>query len=119
MKNVGMDWVAPSSWSHQFALLKKFVRETGHARVPWRMNSAAYPRLGQWVDVQRSAYRAEQKRKAGKEMRRCSNRISAAQVAQLESIGFEWEVQGKPLPPPKKRPRHNKNAQQRPQDVVL
>ena len=118
MKNIGMDWVAPSSWSHQFALLKKFVRETGHARLPFRVNSAAYPRHSEWVHAKRGAYRAEQKRAAGKETR-SHVRISDARVAQLESIGFEWKVRGKPLPPPQKRPRRNKKAQRHPQDLVL
>ena len=76
-------------WMAKFELLKKFVREYKHARVPTKLDTDEYPKLGQWVSVQRTAKRLEDKRKAGEHVKG-KNRISDEQVALLQSTGFLW-----------------------------
>ena len=78
-----------SRWDEQFERLLEFVARNGHARVP--KSYRANPSLGCWVSAQRVAYRAAEARQQGKRPR-CSVRISAAQIAKLESVGFIWHA---------------------------
>ena len=78
-------------------MLKDFELWEGHTRVLWSLDSDRYPKLGQWVKRQRGAYRNEQRIAKG-EKPSSNNRMSKEHIAALESIGFEWEVQGKPIP---------------------
>lgn len=92
LEEVGLQWVAPkdlTSWKLKLSLLKRFVAEHGHARVPQSLNSAAYPQLGSWVSNQRMAYRNQRLLAMG--LKPVSNpRINAWQVTQLEALGFVW-----------------------------
>lgn len=77
------------AWRRNFAALQRFAAEFGHARVPVSMDSKEYPKLGNWVHVQRRAYRLEHLRKAGLPWKG-NNRINPEQIELLESVGFEW-----------------------------
>ena len=77
------------SFDKKFQLLIKYVAAHGHARVPQSLNSKEYPGLGVWVNNKRAAYRNEKLRAQGKKPKSTA-RISAAQIARLESVGFEW-----------------------------
>ncbi len=64
------------SWEYTFELLKNFIIEFGHARVP-QLFSYQDVHLGRWVSKQRSAYRA--------------GRLSPGKIALLEeSPGWVW-----------------------------
>ena len=84
-------------WQDYFSMLKEFEQWEGHTRVPFSLDTDHYPRLGRWVRRQRAAYRVEQCIAKG-EKTTSVNRISKAHIAQLEELGFEWKVQGKPIP---------------------
>ena len=68
---------AASAWDKRFAVLRRFVKEHGHASGPREV--ADDPALGTWVNTQRRANAAELERKAGREPS-CTVRISAARV---------------------------------------
>ena len=78
-----------SAWERKFQVLQKFIAARGHARVPQNLNSKEYPGLGVWVNNKRAAYRNEKLRAQGQQPKSTA-RISAAQIARLESVGFEW-----------------------------
>ena len=60
LNTIGFEWggLKPHDWEKKFQLLQKFVAEKGHARVPVRLNTEEYPKLGVWVLQQRAAYRS-------------------------------------------------------------
>ena len=92
LEGIGFEWEihdVVDRWEERFRSLLRFVEQHGHARVPQRY--AKDRPLGKWVSRQRKAYRAERVRVAGGSPK-CTNRISADQVARLEGIGFEWEI---------------------------
>ena len=74
-------------WNQQFEALSEFVKEHGHARVPfaWEPN----PALGKWVQNQRAAYRSETARKDGRDPS-TRGRMTLDRVARLDSVGFDW-----------------------------
>jgi hypothetical protein len=65
-------------WEEGFAHLNSFVEREGHARVPAHYHEDGY-RLGQWVTVQRSAFRNE--------------RLDETRRRRLESLyGWTWNA---------------------------
>ncbi len=74
-------------WNQQFEALSEFVKEHGHARVPFAW--AANPVLGKWVQNQRAAYRSETARKDGRDPS-TRGRMTLDRVAKLDSVGFDW-----------------------------
>ena len=100
LRSVAFDFDAKASvWQEKFAMLKEFELWEGHTRVPRSLDTDRHPKLGKWVDRQRCAYRNEQCLLKGQQsLGRGRSRISGAQIAQLEELGFEWEVRGKPIP---------------------
>ena len=95
LDSVGFEWevgrtLALQRWRDKFALLQRFFRKHQHSRVPKRLDTDEYPRLGLWVDLQRRAYRNEQKRLADKEPSRYE-RLSKWQMAKLRSVVFEYD----------------------------
>ena len=68
-------------WRKQFNALKAYSDKHGHCNVP-RVNKE-YPKLGEWVNKQRTAYKDLL---AGKRFELTKERILL-----LESIGFEWD----------------------------
>ena len=89
--------VREAVWEEKFAMLKDFELWEGNTRVPESLDSDRYPKLGLWVARQRNAYRNE-KRIAKGEKVATTSRITKEHIARLESLGFEWEVRGKPIP---------------------
>ena len=89
--------VREAVWEESFTMLKDFELWKGHTRVPCSVDSDRYPKLGRWVARQRDAYRNE-KRLAKGDKGVHPGRITKGHIARLESLGFEWEVQGKPIP---------------------
>ena len=71
-----------------FEDLKKYRATHNHCRVPtgWRED----PRLANWVAVQR------RRRKKGK--------LSAARIAALDSVGFDWRIEREHMPASERRP---------------
>ena len=78
-------------------MLKDFEQWEGHTRVPYSLDSDRYPKLGLWVRTQREAYR-NMRRIAKGTKPRTHVRMTKEHIMILESIGFEWEVLGKPIP---------------------
>ena len=96
LSSVGFEWevgrtLALRRWRDKFALLQRFFRKNQHSRVPQSLNTDEYPRLGQWVRTQRTAYRNEQKRSADEEPKG-NHRLSKWQMAKLRSVVFEYDV---------------------------
>jgi len=91
LDRIGFEWgsVKQSGWDAKFALLQQYVMEHGNARVPRSLDTPQYPKLGNWVSHQRQAYRNQKLRAAGREPRQ-TQVISSAQIAKMESLGFEW-----------------------------
>eukprot|EP00750_Incisomonas_marina_P006585 INCI14674.1.p1 GENE.INCI14674.1~~INCI14674.1.p1 ORF type:complete len:706 (-),score=158.07 INCI14674.1:334-2328(-) len=95
LNSIGFEWggLKPHDWDSKFELLTKFVNEHGHARVPVRLNTEEYPKLGVWVMQQRAAFRSG--RLTVKE-HHPKHRIPVAviqdRVARLNGIGFEWSI---------------------------
>ncbi|MEO6787219.1 MAG: helicase associated domain-containing protein, partial [Chthoniobacteraceae bacterium] len=92
LEQMGFAWDAKPAqdmgrWQGQFARLVKFRERFGHCRVPakWREDTV----LGGWVGNQRAF------RKRGT--------LSAERVAQLESVGFEWQLYSGYLRSPEER----------------
>jgi superfamily II DNA or RNA helicase len=75
----GWHWeVRKERWEKGFAHLKHFVATHRHARVPIKAVDGDF-KLGQWVTVQRSAFRL--------------GRLSQAQIARLENLpGWTWNA---------------------------
>lgn len=78
-------------WNAKFQCMQRFVVEHGHALAPYNLDTEEYPRLGAWVNAQRTAYKYEKLRARGVEPRG-NQRISAHQIEQLECIGFQWSA---------------------------
>lgn len=70
-------------WETRYKDLVSFVKEFGHARVPY--NFPPNTSLGYWVSHQRGYYKDVQKGKPSVSMTEYRIRL-------LEEVGFEWEV---------------------------
>eukprot|EP00750_Incisomonas_marina_P029544 INCI7192.11.p1 GENE.INCI7192.11~~INCI7192.11.p1 ORF type:complete len:1394 (+),score=213.38 INCI7192.11:2388-6569(+) len=99
MEAVGFIWKPRdakirSSWRKNFELLKKYAdNHDGDANPPTKLDTAEYPRLGQWLQTQRLAYQYEQSVKAGTATKtRGNNRITEARISQLEALGVIWAL---------------------------
>ena len=90
---LGFDWNPGAAvWEANLKLLQAYVLEHGHARVPSKLDTDKYPKLGSWISHQREAYRNEKRLQYKEAPRRHMRRISPAQIAKLESLGFKWKV---------------------------
>ena len=67
-------------WHDQFAKFKEFSQEHGHTRVPVLLNTAKYPKLGNWVAKQRKLNNA--------------GTLKASRRQALTEAGFLWRVSG-------------------------
>ncbi|BBY53993.1 hypothetical protein MKOR_12440 [Mycolicibacillus koreensis] len=66
-------------WERGYAEVQTYAAEHGHSRVPTRHVTADGYRLGNWVNVQRTAYR--------------DGKLSADRVARLEALpGWVWDA---------------------------
>jgi hypothetical protein len=75
LEQIGFPWdIHESYWMHMYDQLVWFRKKYGHTRVPWRWE--ANPRLDQWV----SRTRLKQ------------YKLTEAQIALLNQIGFDWHV---------------------------
>ncbi len=80
---IGFTWeLLREQWDAMFAALQHFRRESGHCDVPQRWSQNR--KLGNWVMVQRSAYKA--------------GRLDAEQIERLRAIGFHFSLVGDHLP---------------------
>mmetsp|Transcript_6667 Transcript_6667/g.8428 ORF Transcript_6667/g.8428 Transcript_6667/m.8428 type:complete len:161 (+) Transcript_6667:2-484(+) len=89
LKSIGFDWVSKYTikkqiWNERFEELKQFKAKYGHTDVPRR--HADNPKLGRWIDNQRTRYRAI---KAGAKSRK-NLEMYEEQIQKIEGIGFEW-----------------------------
>lgn len=94
LDGIGFLWSGEShavAWEQKFEMLRSFIREYKHARVPARLSVPRYRGLGQWVMAMRRAYRMEQMRSRGQPPT-SSDRIAPEQIARLDSVGFLWSV---------------------------
>jgi hypothetical protein len=81
LESVGFEWgTSASIWCLQFQELREFTAQFGHCLVP--QHYAANPKLGLWVNTQRSNYRLYQ---GGK-----PSSMTEKRIRELESVGFEW-----------------------------
>jgi hypothetical protein len=81
LESIGFDWgTNNASWSVRFQQLCEFKAQFGHYLVPRQY--AATPALGRWVSTQRSHYRLYQEGKPSS--------MTAEQIRELKSIGFDW-----------------------------
>ncbi len=88
---IGFTWdLLREQWDAMFVALQDFRRETGHCDVPqrWLRNR----KLGNWVMVQRAAYKAD--------------RLDAEQIERLRAIDFHFSLVGDHLPATQPEKRH-------------
>lgn len=92
LEAAGFEWtdLKRAAWEDKVALLREYIQEYGHTRVPATLDNPKYPKLGSWVKSQRKGYRNEQVIKAGGRPK-SKERLQVWQIAMLESIGFEWK----------------------------
>ena len=78
LDGIGFDWgwamTAEQRWDEKFEAVRRFRGE--HGRWPLRSESP----LGRWCHRQRQAKKGQG-----------GNKISAAQIARLDGIGFDWD----------------------------
>ena len=89
-------------WNQAFERLCNFKESFGHANVPVRYE--ADPKLGGWVDTQRTQYKKYQAKltelmsevcdevEAQSKLNSTTGRLDQERIARLESIGFQWRV---------------------------
>ena len=78
-------------WNRSFALLRTYKEECGKTNIPREDQKGRYLKLARWILRQRQAYKNEleiQKNIKPKS----TQRINAAQINLLNSIGFQWEL---------------------------
>ena len=99
LDTIGFTWdLRRERWDTMFAVLEEFRGTIGHCDVPqaWAEN----PKLGNWVMMQRAAYKA--------------GRLDGEQIERLRAIGFRFSIAGDRLlvaRPKKSRPvRQPKDA---------
>jgi len=79
------------SWDQRFEELKQYRLEHGNTLVPQKY--AKNPKLGRWVENQRSQYHRYMKAiEAGVSDPQGSSSMSADRIAQLEEVDFVWIV---------------------------
>ena len=89
LESVGFEWVRPkggghpddANWWNRFEELEEYKHEHGDCNVPRRYTAS--PQLGNWVIVQRQAYKRKD--------------LSNERIDALERIGFEWIRGGQEL----------------------
>ena len=81
LDSIGFVWqVYNKQWESQYRSLVAYKKMRGNCNVP--RHSRTYPRLANWAKRQRRDYH--------------SGQMSADRIEQLESIGFQWNVQRHP-----------------------
>ncbi len=80
-----------AAWLRQLDNLKKFKAKFGHFRVPVKNDLEAFPRLGIWVQSQRSGFRNMEILAQGGQPK-TTNKIRDWQIEALNEIGFPWRV---------------------------
>jgi len=65
------------AYQNGLTALRRFVEREGHARVPLSHKEGEFS-LGSWVSNQRPSYN--------------DKRLSAERIADLDALGFVWEV---------------------------
>lgn len=115
LENVGFEWkgAKQQAWENNWAVLRDFVMENGHARVPQRLDSEKYPKLGRWVSRQREAYRNMKLRNQGATPKG-TQKITPWQIRRLESLGIDWVV-----PRVKKAKPNPLDVQRKPKKVKM
>ena len=100
LDSIGFTWdLRRERWDAMLAALEDYRRATGHCDVP--QNWSDNPKLGNWVMMQRAAYKA--------------NRLDGEQIERLRAVGFRFSIVGdrilvarpeKPRSAPRPRTRH-------------
>ena len=76
---IGFTWdLRREQWETMFAALEEYRRATGHCDVPQAF--AENRKLGNWVMMQRAAYKA--------------GRLDGEQIERLQAIGFRFSIVG-------------------------
>jgi hypothetical protein len=86
LENMGFVWnILGTTWQDRLSELADYRRVHGHCNVPNKYSEN--PKLGKWVDCQRSNYtRFHKKGNKSQEM--------SLRIQELESLGFEWDYSG-------------------------
>jgi hypothetical protein len=75
LDELNIEWDAANvRWKRMLSELRHFHEINGHCRCP--ADSENWPKLANWIATQRKLYRRQ--------------KLSAAQIAALEAIGFPW-----------------------------
>lgn len=83
LEKIGFVWDSQAStWDNRFNELREFRRICSHCNVP--SNFPANPQLATWVKCQRRQRKLLMQGKL--------SNISRERIAELESLGFEWEL---------------------------
>jgi hypothetical protein len=85
-----MDEPKLKSWDQRFHELKQYKEAFGDCLVPQKY--PPNPKLGRWVENQRSAYHRMMKAKETGVVDIFCSGMTEARIAQLEEIGFVWAV---------------------------
>ena len=72
--------VQQSTWNKRMQELRDYKKQHGHTNVP--RHCSANPKLGRWVDTQRTSYRLQKLRKPSP--------LTQERIDVLNEIGFEW-----------------------------
>ena len=85
LENIGFIWDSHgAAWQERLSELREYWSLNGHCNVP--SNFPPNPQLATWVKCQRRQYKLFW---SGK-----TSNMTKERVAQLEKLGFEWELRG-------------------------
>lgn len=86
LNGIGFSWNRLEEvWNERFKQLTEYKEQNGHCRVPQKYKDN--PKLGSWVNEQRTKYRKNQDGKT----------ITEERIRRLERLGFEWVLGRRPL----------------------
>ena len=81
---------AEERWKENFAKLKQFKEQYGHANPPRRFSAPGFKNLGMWLDRQRRGRRNEE-RLALNLPCKGTHRLSADKIQSLTVLGVQWD----------------------------
>ena len=91
LESIGMIWdLFENNWNKMFELTKQYYEEHENLEIPSRYVTENGEKLGQWINIQRMAYRnryLDEKNKVGN-----IAPLSDKKVNMLESVGMVWDV---------------------------
>lgn len=80
LNKLGMEWKINLTWDEYYELVKEYYNETGNIDIPQKYIKRGV-NLGNWISIQRKAYKGLNKRK-----------ITEEQISKLNELGMKWDA---------------------------